>query len=284
MTVPRGKASGVTGRAKRSELVSSVSTATAPDGESLAYEVTGEGPPIVLVHGITESRRSWDPLIAPLARDHRVVAVDLRGHGESDRRPSYDVLTMAADIHAVVEAVGATEPLVVGHSLGGAVVSVYAAAYPVRGVLNVDQPLEMSGFKALLEPLEPMLRGDDATFRSLIGQIFDSLYGALSPDERARIQSLSHPEQDVVLGAWEFVLTAAPEEMDELIRSTVQLVTAPYLVIAGSDPGEAYVAWLEDVIPNATVEVWGDVGHYPHLVEPERFVQRVRSFWGASSR
>jgi pimeloyl-ACP methyl ester carboxylesterase len=256
--------------------VSSASTATAPDGATIAYEVTGDGPPIVLVHGITESRRSWDPLIAPLARDHRVVAVDLRGHGESDRRPPYDVLTMAADTHAVVEAVGAREPLVVGHSLGGAVVSVYAAANPVRGVLNVDQPLEMRGFKALLEPLEPMLRGDEATFRSLIGQIFESLYGALSTEERARIQSLSHPEQDVVLGAWDLVLTATPEEMDELIRSTVQLVTAPYLAIAGSDPGEAYVAWLEDVIPTATFELWGDVGHYPHLVEPERFVQRIR--------
>jgi pimeloyl-ACP methyl ester carboxylesterase len=67
--------------------VRAVSTATASDGASIAYEVVGDGPPIVLVHGIIESRRSWDPLIAPLAREHRVVAVDLRGHGASDRRP-----------------------------------------------------------------------------------------------------------------------------------------------------------------------------------------------------
>src|SRR5262245_24057394 len=259
-------------------LVPPARTVTASDGASIAYEVAGEGPPIVLVHGITESRRSWDPLIAPLAGEHEVVTVDLRGHGESERRAPYDVLTMAADVRAVVDAAGAAEPLLVGHSLGGAVASVYAAANPVRGVVDVDQPLEISGFKALLEPLEPMLRGDEATFRSLIDQMFESLYGPLSTEERARIESHGHPEQDVVLGAWEFVLTATPEEADELIRSTASSITEPYLALHGIDPGEAYVAWLKDVVPSATFELWPDLGHYPHLVDPDRFLQRVSDF------
>ncbi len=255
--------------------------ATAPDGASIAYEVTGDGPFVVLVHGITESRRSWDPLTAPLAHDHRVIAVDLRGHGESERRPPYDALTMASDVHAVVEAVGAAEPLVVGHSLGAAVVSVYAATSPVRGVVNVDQPLELGGFQALVEPLAPVLRSDDASFQSVMRQIFGSLYGALPAQEGARIDSLSHPEQDVVLGAWDLVLTATPEELDELSRFTAASITAPYLALHGTDPGEAYVAWLKDVMPHASLELWPDIGHYPHLVEPERFVRRVREFSSA---
>ncbi|HMF84616.1 MAG TPA: alpha/beta hydrolase [Acidimicrobiia bacterium] len=259
-------------------LVSAMSTTTAPDGASIAYEITGDGPPLVLVHGITESRRSWDPLLAPLARDHLVVAVDLRGHGESDRRPPYDVLTMAADTRAVVDAVGATQPLVVGHSLGGAVVSVYAAANPVRGVVNVDQPLELGGFQALLAPVEPMLRGEEASFRSLMRQILDSLYGALPAAERARIEPLTHPEQDVVIGAWDLVLTADPEQLDELTRSITRMITSPYLALHGTDPGETYATWLQSVLPSASLEVWPDLGHYPHLVEPDRFVQRVRDF------
>lgn len=254
-------------------------TATASDGASIAYGVTGDGPPIVLVHGITESRGSWDPLIGPLAREHRVVAVDLRGHGESDRCPPYDVLTMAADVRAVVDAAGAADTLLVGHSLGGAVVTVYAAAYPARGVVNVDQPLELTGFQALLEPLEPVLRGDDGGFQALMREIFDSLYGALPAEERARIMSHTHPEQDVVLGAWDFVLTATPEEMDELITSTGRMITAPYLALHGVDPGEQYAAWLQSVVPTASFELWPDLGHYPHLVEPERFVRLVEETW-----
>jgi pimeloyl-ACP methyl ester carboxylesterase len=255
-----------------------VATVSAPDGATIAYEVTGDGPPIVLVHGITECRRSWDPLIPPLADGHRVIAIDLRGHGESARRPPYDALTMAADVQSVVTDAGATEALVVGHSLGGAIVSLYAAAQPVRGVVSVDQPLELTGFQALLRPIEPALRGDEATFQSMMRQLFESLYGVLPAVERARIESHTHPEQEVVLGVWDLALTSSPEELDELVRSTAELITAPYLALHGTDPGEAYAAWLKSVVPTATLELWSGLGHYPHLVEPDRFVRRVTEF------
>ena len=67
-------------------------------GVAIAYERTGSGPPLVLVHGITESRRTWDPLIPSLAERFDVVAVDLRGHGESAKVPPFDVGTLAEDI------------------------------------------------------------------------------------------------------------------------------------------------------------------------------------------
>jgi pimeloyl-ACP methyl ester carboxylesterase len=81
-----------------------------------------------------------------------------------------------------------------------------------------------------------------------------------------------------VLGVWDFVLTASPEEMDERITSTARMITAPYLAIHGIDPGDEYATWLKDVMPGATLEVWPDIGHYPHLVEPARFVRRVEEF------
>jgi pimeloyl-ACP methyl ester carboxylesterase len=232
----------------------------------------------VLVHGITECRRSWDPLIASLAAEYRVVAIDLRGHGESERRAPYDVTTMAVDLRAVVDAVGVADPLVVGHSLGGAVATLYAAGNPVRGVVNVDQPLDLGGFKELLAPLESSLRGDEATFQSVIHQIFESLYGALPPAERARLASHSHPEQQVVLGIWDLVFTASNVELDRLIRTACDAITAPYLSLHGVDPGPSYAIWLQSVLPAATFEVWPELGHYPHLVEPDRFVDRLRAF------
>ena len=164
-----------------------VSVVSAPDGVRIVYDVQGAGPPIVLVHGITESRRAWDPIVHGLAASHLVVAVDLRGHGESERRPPYDALTMAIDLDAVVSDAGAAGPLVVGHSLGAAVASLFASMYPARGVVNIDQPLELASFKQLIAPLEPQLRGDEATFLSAMEAIFEPLYGALPAAERARI-------------------------------------------------------------------------------------------------
>jgi pimeloyl-ACP methyl ester carboxylesterase len=253
-------------------------TAASFDATTIAYETAGDGPPLVLVHGITECRWSWDPLIAPLARDHRVVAIDLRGHGESERRAPYDVATLAADVRAVVDAAGLTDPVVVGHSLGGAVVSLYAASNPVRGVVNVDQPIELGGFKDLLTPLEPLLRSDEPTFQSIIQQIFASLYGALAADERARLASISRPEQQVVLGVWDLVFHSTKAELDVLIRNAARAISAPYLSLHGSDPGDGYAAWLHSALPTATLEVWPELGHYPHLVEPDRFLRRLSAF------
>src|SRR5205807_2338046 len=57
----------------------------------LAFERHGEGPPLVLLHGITQSRGSWAPLLPTLSASHDVLAIDLKGHGESSADPPFDV-------------------------------------------------------------------------------------------------------------------------------------------------------------------------------------------------
>jgi pimeloyl-ACP methyl ester carboxylesterase len=255
-----------------------VPTVRTANGAEIAYESFGAGPLLVLAHGITEDRHTWDPLIEHLALDAKVVAVDLRGHGASSRTPPYDAFTMAADLHAVVEQVGGREPLMVGHSLGGAVVSAYASAYPARGVVNVDQVLMLGTFRALLLDLEPALRGDDATLRATIDAMFATLDGALPESERARIAAIGSPEQHVVLGVWDLVLTTDAADLDARLAEVAAAIDAPYLALHGRDPGPDYAGWLARVLPDAVLEVWPEVGHYPHLVEPERFLARLHEF------
>jgi pimeloyl-ACP methyl ester carboxylesterase len=250
--------------------------AHAPDGASLNYEVNCVGPAVVLVHGITESLRSWDPLVEDLATDHHVISIDLRGHGHSSRTPPYDPFTMAADIQPVCEHAEVTEPLLVGHSLGGVVVTTHAAMFPVRGVVNVDQPLELTGFHAMAKAMEPMLR-DPQSFHATMHQVMDALAGPLPKDERARIESHGSAEQDVVLGVWDMVLNSTPEELEIPMRAALANIKVPYLTILGNEV-EGYESWLKALVPAATVETWPGDGHFPHLVEPERFLQRLRTF------
>lgn len=123
-----------------------------------------------------------------------------------------------------------------------------------------------------------MLRGDEAAFRQALQMMFGAMAGPLAADEVARIESIRRPRQDVVLGIWSTVLESDAADLDAAIEPALAGVTAPYLAIHGSEPGAEYVAWLTRLIPSAEVEVWPEHGHYPHLVEPARFVTRVGEF------
>ena len=246
----------------------------------LKYQVTGSGPLVVLVHGITESRETWKPLVAPIAGIGRtVLSLDLRGHGESAPGDVYDPITMAADVHETLVAAGLSgtdpSPLMIGHSMGGVVVSAYAAMFPVRGVVNIDQPLRLAGFKEGLSQLEPILKGDTESFTGAIDMLFQSMMGELTGAEAARVSALRRPRQAVVLGIWGTVFESSPQELDAQVEALTGNVTAPYHSLHGIDPGDDYTNWLVQAVPTASVEVWPGLGHYPHLVQQERFVDLV---------
>lgn len=243
----------------------------------LHHQATGQGPLTVLLHGITENSTAWDPVIELLAPTHRVLAVDLRGHGRSPAEPPYDMLTLAMDVGATLEAVAPEEPpLIIGHSLGAMVATVYATMHPVRAVVNVDQSLDLAPLQQMVLEMLPKLR--TAQFDETLDALFAELEaGALAPAASARLQSLRRYDRDVVLGIWDGDLQqATPTELTDLASELLRAIRAPYLALHGSEPGEDYRAWLAATQPAVTVEAWPGCGHYPHLVHPERFVDRVR--------
>lgn len=247
----------------------------------LAHELIGRSgdPALVLIHGITENRRMWHPLLSSLAEGREVLAVDLRGHGESDIEAPYDPITYATDVAETVQALGLERPLVIGHSLGGIVASAYAAVAPCVGIVNIDQPLRLADFQAGLLQLEPMLTGSQEEFQAAIAMVFGLMNGPLSEAEVQRIDRLrGAPRQEVVLGTWDSVLHGTVEELDATVVALAGAITVPYLSLHGIDPGVGYADWLTGLVPTATVEQWPDHGHYPHLVDPARFLARVAEF------
>lgn len=244
----------------------------------LSHDRVGSGRPLVLVHGITESRGAWGPVTEMLAASYDVVSVDLRGHGESPFGDAYDPLSLAGDVVETWTAAGMEAPLLVGHSLGGVVVTAAAVVGAPRAVVNVDQPLRLADFKAALGQLEPMLRGSVDEFAAAIDMIFDAMNGPLPPDEVDRVRSLRRPVQDVVMAIWGTVFDSTPAELDATVAALAGAVTVPYLALHGLEPGDGYAEWLCSLVPTAVVEEWPDHGHYPHLMDPDRFVARILAF------
>jgi pimeloyl-ACP methyl ester carboxylesterase len=112
------------------------------DGVRLAYVEGGAGdPPVVLVHGMLGTHRLMTPLFDHLVSDHRVVSLDLRGHGGSDKpRGDYGNEVFAHDFLALFDQLSLLRPVVVGHSFGGSVLLYLAAQYPgsVGGLVLLD--------------------------------------------------------------------------------------------------------------------------------------------------
>jgi pimeloyl-ACP methyl ester carboxylesterase len=142
----------------------SEAVARSSDGVAIHYESTGKGDPaVVLVHCWSCDRHLWDAVVPRLAKDHRVVTIDLAGHGASGRgRKEWTMAAFGEDVRAVVEALGLRQVILVGHSMGGPVTLEAARLLPGRVVglvpvdtgLNVEKtstPAEVAG---LMVPFE----------------------------------------------------------------------------------------------------------------------------------
>jgi pimeloyl-ACP methyl ester carboxylesterase len=135
------------------------------DGLSIhALEWSDEGTPLVLVHGFGNEAHIWDnfaPLVAP---HYRTLAVDLRGHGDSDHDPArrYDYDFHVADLEAVTAALGIGRLVLVGHSFGGRTAMLFAAKHPERmaGLVIVDIGPEHDPRGTTRIRMEVMQRGD----------------------------------------------------------------------------------------------------------------------------
>ena len=256
-------------------------------GTTIAYsDHGGDGPPTLLVHGITERSEVWQPVIDRLTTDRRVLTMDLRGHGASSTGADYSLESMAGDVVAVLQAsdtLGSAH--LVGHSLGGMVASAVGAGAPVASIVNVDQSLRLGSFKAQLAEAEPALR-DPTMFPMVIDGLFALLGGEMiAPEEMARVNGLRAPQHEVVLGVWDLVFSLSEDDINAIIEAALAAYVGndvPYLTIFGVEPEPGYHDWLRGFVANATTDVWPDHGHYPHLVDPDRFVERVRAFWAAN--
>lgn len=122
---------------------------TSVDGVRVTHRAWGKlgQPVVVLVHGGAAHAGWWDHIGPYLAAEHRVVALDLSGHGDSDRRPSYSLNTWADEVMAVSGQDSGDKPIIVGHSMGGFVALTAARLFgdQVAGVVAIDSPVrEMS--------------------------------------------------------------------------------------------------------------------------------------------
>lgn len=210
-------------------------TVLSEDGTPISYEVHGQGEPtLVLVHGWSCDARYWRAQVPHLSRRHRVVVLDLAGHGHSGlHRPRYTMRAFGEDVRAVVEAAGGRQVILIGHSMGGSVIAEAARLMPDRvlGLIGVDT----------LENVEyPVTRGE---VDRMMGPIRENFVRGT----RAFVEGMLYPETDPQLREWilsdisaappRVALSAMAEMMDQYVTGDAarifEEIPLPVIVVKG---------------------------------------------------
>ncbi|CCO23942.1 alpha/beta fold hydrolase [Maridesulfovibrio hydrothermalis] len=149
-------------------------TAISKDGSVISYEVYGEGETtLIFVHGWSCDSRYWREQVPFFSKQNKVVLVDLAGHGHSSaERVNYTMRSFGEDVRAVVEAIGSTKVILIGHSMGGAVIAETARLIPDKVIAligidtfdNIEYPLTEEEKDKILAPLEKDFRTGCSNF------------------------------------------------------------------------------------------------------------------------
>ncbi|MGK5683881.1 alpha/beta fold hydrolase [Actinoplanes sp. URMC 104] len=233
--------------------------------------------PLVLLHGLTFDRRQWEPLrreMAAVDADRVILAPDLPGHGTAPARASYRLEEVAEVLHSQITAAALPEPpTVVGHSLSGVIATVYAARYPTRAVVNLDQPLLPGPFGALVRAAEPELRGPGwrkVWERLVAGMGIEALEG-----EARRLAEASEPRPELLLGYWDELLHGTDEQLRADRERDLRRIGERgigYRWVTAAEPLASYVDWLTAMLPATAVTVWPG-SHLPHLERPRELAR-----------
>ena len=247
----------------------------------VAHTVTGEGPPLYLVHGIGSRRTTWDALLPALSEHFTCVAYDLRGHGDSPVPPvPYSLDELVDDLEALRVRLGHERIHVMGHSLGGQIGPAYARAHPARtsSVVLLSTAAgrtvgDSAGVKGVVAAMRD--QGVEAVLTTLVDRWYTDGFIAAHPEViEHRIEQVLGTPEDVFLSV--FDVYASTEMLAWLPQ-----VGCPCLVLTGEFDG-ACNPWLnaviDDALPESELVVLPALKHSVLVEGPERVLPPVLDF------
>ena len=278
----------------------------AADGLTLnALEWSTEGTPMLLLHGFSNEAHIWDDFAPTVAPYYHVIAIDLRGHGDSDWHPDarYDYADHVTDLEAVYASLGIERAVLVAHSLGGRIAMLFCGEHPERvaGLVIVDSAPELDArgttrisldtaqhrdpsFASISEYEQMLVHGYPAATPAAITRM--ARHGLKQREDGRFVLKMDIAFRGVVSGEGGEVDQAAIEAHHlayrEMMWKALERVACPTLVVRGaaSDIVSADVAdrMVEDVLGQGELAVVARAGHSVMTDNPDGFRDAVTSF------
>jgi pimeloyl-ACP methyl ester carboxylesterase len=265
-------------------------------------EWSSEGVPMLLIHGFGNEAHIWDDFAPVVAEHYRVLALDLRGHGDSawDPEGRYDYEDQMADLDCLTAALGIDRMVVVGHSLGGRVSMLYAGRHPEKfaGLVIVDSAPELEA-RGIVRIRMEVEEHRDPSFQSIreYEDILAHNYPAATPDALKRMAKNGLKQREdgryvlkmdtayrsaTAAGMDAAELAAREQENARAMWTALEKLPCPTLVVRGaaSDIVSADVAdrMVDDVLRDGRLAIVPQAGHSVMTDNPDAFAKAVGEF------
>jgi pimeloyl-ACP methyl ester carboxylesterase len=265
-------------------------------GHRLHYRIGGDGPLLVLVHGITNSSASWEPVLATLARRFTVIAPDLLGHGDSAKpRGDYSLGANASLLRDFMLALGHERATIVGHSLGGGIAMQFAYQFPDRierlvlvssgglgrEVTALLRAVALPGAEFVL-PL--LVSGPLVSAGATISGWIDRIGVRLGSDVAAMATGFASLQDIEARRAFVQTARAVIDAGGQRVNATDKLYLAeavPTLLLWGDrDPiiPVRHGIRAQELMPGSRLRIFAGAGHFPHHDDPAGFAAAITEF------
>lgn len=245
------------------------------DGAKIHYKSYGKGKDaLVLIHGWTCNLENWRDQIPDFAKRSRVIALDLPGHGQSDKpQIAYTMDLFANAIDAVMRDAKVEHAVLVGHSMGTPVARQFYRKYPQKtlAIVIVDGGLRLFGTKEMRDGFLTMFRSPG--YKEAGKQMFTQMAGKLPAAEVERLNaSFANTPQ--------YVVVSAMESMSDEALYTTDKINVPVLAILGKSPfwPADTEQFLRGLAPDLEFQMWEGVGHFLMIDKPKQFNDAVIAF------
>ncbi|MDW7690617.1 alpha/beta fold hydrolase [Flammeovirgaceae bacterium SG7u.111] len=249
----------------------------------LFYRQSGQGLPVIILHGLFGSSDNWMSIGKKLSENYKVFLVDQRNHGQSENTPEFNYEIMAEDLRDFIEEHKIIQPIVVGHSMGGKVAMKFATKYPemLRKLVVVD-----IAPRAYPVHHQKILEGLNSINLSSLKSRTDAdmalaQHEPIQPVRQFLLKNLYRNSS----GAFDWrinlpVITEKIEAVGELIQSDAP-VDVPTLFMGGTN--SAYIVEsdhtdIKAIFPKAEIRMISNAGHWIHAEQPVKFIEVLNRF------
>ncbi len=265
-------------------------------GQRLAYLEAGQGPPLLLIHGIAEAAWAWEVIIPALARKHRVIAPDLLGHGRSAKpRGDYSLGNQATLMRDLMISLDIDHATLVGHSLGGGITMQFAYQYPERcermvliasGGLGQDVTFVLRSLGLPGADLVAPLVLSNTTRGMMLGvaRWLGRRGMKPSPGQKAMWRSYAGLTEPATRAAFIATVRAVIDQRGQRVSALERLYLAksmPTLLLWGEKDRiipVSHARSAHEEMPGSRLEVIDDAGHFVQLERPQRVAELILDF------